>query len=126
MTEDKTRHPIVVKIALIGETGVGKTSIINRYIKNTYSDEQISTTGAVFSTRLISYMDERVSLRLEIWDTAGQERYRSLAKVIYKNATIIVLVYDITKKETFEEIKNFWIGEVQNNSKPNTSKIIFK
>lgn len=122
MTEDETRHPLVVKISLIGESGVGKTSIINRYIKNSYTDQQISTTGAVFSTRLITYVDEKMSLRLEIWDTAGQERYRSLAKVIYKNASIVVLVYDITNRESFDELKNFWIEEVKKNTKPNTCK----
>lgn len=125
MTEDETRHPLVVKISLIGESAVGKTSIINRYIKNSYNDTQTSTTGAQFSTRLISLIDEKISLRMEIWDTAGQERYRSLAKVIYKNASIVIFVYDITKRNTFEELKNFWIEEVKNNTRPSTCKNIF-
>ena len=124
MTEDDSRHPLVVKISLIGETAVGKTSIINKYIKNYFNDAQTSTTGAQFSTRLISLCEEKISLRLEIWDTAGQERYRSLAKVIYKNASVIILVYDITNRSSFEELKNFWIDEVKNNTKPTTSKII--
>ena len=120
MANHKYDH--LFKLLIIGESGVGKTSIINRYIKNMYSDQQISTTGAIFSTRLISYIEEKMSLRLEIWDTAGQERYRSLAKVIYKNASIIVMVYDITKRSSFDELKNFWIDEVKKNTKKNISK----
>ena len=60
--------------------------------------------------------------KFEIWDTAGQEKYRSLAKVFYKNASACILVYDITKKDTFQELKNFWINEVINNGPKNMSK----
>ena len=123
MNEDETRHPLVVKVALIGESGVGKTSIIDRYINNKYVQDQITTTGAIFSTRLVSFPHEKFSIRFEIWDTAGQEKYRSLAKVIYKNASMIVLVYDITRRESFEQLKNYWVDEVKKNVKKNTSII---
>ena len=62
------------------------------------------------------------SIQFEIWDTAGQEKYRSLAKVFYKNASACILVYDITKKDTFQELKNFWINEVTSNAPENMSK----
>ena len=62
------------------------------------------------------------NILLEIWDTAGQERYRALTKVFYKNAAVCILVYDITKKKTFEELKNYWVKEIKENSLPDLSK----
>ena len=60
--------------------------------------------------------------KIEIWDTAGQERYRALAKVFYKNADVCILVYDITRKSSFTELKNYWIKEIKENAKFNVSK----
>jgi len=110
------------KVVLIGESGVGKTSIISRYISNTFSSQQLPTTGANFVSKMVLLEDENKSLKFEIWDTAGQEKFRSLAKVFYKNAAVCVLVYDITRKTSFEEIKNFWINEIKENTQSDTSK----
>ena len=104
------------KVVLLGESGVGKTSIISRYISNTYRNQQLPTTGANFVTKTIILEDENKSIKFELWDTAGQERYRSLAKVFYKNAAVCVLVYDITRKSSFEELKLFWIKELKENA----------
>ena len=76
----------------------------------------MSTSGANFTTRTILMEEEKRPIKFEIWDTAGQERYRSLAKVFYRNAAVCILVYDITRKSTLEEIKNFWIKEIRENS----------
>ena len=104
------------KVVLLGESGVGKTSIISRYISNTYRNQQLPTTGANFVTKTIILEDENKSIKFELWDTAGQERYRSLAKVFYKNAAVCVLVYDITRKSSFKELKLFWIKELKENA----------
>ena len=72
------------KVVLIGESGVGKTSIISRYITNTFKSQLMSTPGANFVTKNVIMEDENQSIKFEIWDTAGQERYRALAKVFYK------------------------------------------
>jgi small GTP-binding protein len=113
------------KVVLIGESGVGKTSIISRYTNNTFKSQLMSTPGANFVTKNIILEDENQSIKFEIWDTAGQERYRALAKVFYKNAAVCVLVYDITRKTSFNELKNYWYKEIKENAQKDVSKIIF-
>ena len=110
------------KVVLIGESGVGKTSIISRYINNTFKSQLMATPGANFVHKNVLLEDENQSIKYEIWDTAGQEKYRSLAKVFYKNAAVCVLVYDITRKTSFEELKNYWVNEIKANAPSNISK----
>ena len=113
------------KVVLIGESGVGKTSIISRYTSNQFKSQQLPTTGANFVSKIIILEDENKSIKFELWDTAGQERYRALAKVFYKNAAVCVLVYDITRKSSFDELKNFWVNEIKENTPSDTSKNIY-
>ena len=110
------------KVVLIGESGVGKTSIITRYTLNTFKSQRLPTTGANFVQKTIILEDENKSIKFEIWDTAGQENYRSLVKVFYKNAAVCILVYDITRKSSFDELKKYWVNEVKENTGSNTSK----
>ena len=110
------------KVVLIGESGVGKTSIINRYTQNTFKSQRLPTTGANFVTKTIILEEENKSIKFEIWDTAGQETYRSLAKVFYKNAAVCILVFDITRKSSFDELKEYWVEEIKENTEPGTSK----
>ena len=109
------------KVVLIGESGVGKTSIINRYISNTFSQVLTATPGASFTPKTVFLKDYNQSIKFEIWDTAGQEKYRALAKVFYKNAAVCILVYDILRKTSFEELKNYWVNEIKVNGNPNLS-----
>ena len=119
---EENEENTVCKVVLLGESGVGKTSIISRYITNTFKSQMVSTLGANFVTKNVIMEDENQSIKFEIWDTAGQERYRALTKVFYKNAAVCILVYDITKKKTFEELKNYWVKEIKENSLPTLSK----
>jgi small GTP-binding protein len=123
--ENDAQTPIPCKVVLIGESGVGKTSIIARYLTNTFSTAMNSTAGANFTTKTVFLEDEKKTIKFEIWDTAGQEKYRSLNKVFYQKASVCILVYEITKKATFEELKKYWIQEIKNNSVNNISKINF-
>ena len=116
---------ITCKVVLIGESGVGKTSIIHRYINNVFNPGISSTGGANFTTKRMKFEEEKNTIKFEIWDTAGQERFRSLAKVFYKNAAICVLVYDITRKETFEELEKFWVEEIKNSVSSEVYKFLF-
>ena len=113
---------LTCKVVLIGESGVGKTSIINRYTSNTFKSQMMATPGGNFVTKNIIMEEENKSIKFEIWDTAGQERYRSLAKVFYKNATVCVLVYDVTRKASFDELKNYWVKEIKENSPEDISR----
>ena len=123
MSDEKKAIPC--KVVLIGESGVGKTSIISRYMTDTFSSTLGSTPGANFTTKTVFLKNENQSIKFEIWDTAGQERYRALAKVFYKNAAVCVLVYDITRKTSFNELKNYWYKEIKENAQKDVSKIIF-
>ena len=97
-----------VKVVLLGEAGVGKTCIISQFISGVFDPDTISSLSAQFITKTLEFKDLKKSIKFEIWDTAGQERFRSLAKIFYKDAKVICLVYDITTKKSFEELKNFW------------------
>jgi len=123
--EDEEKKAIPCKVVLIGESGVGKTSIISRYMTDRFSAVLGSTPGANFTTKTVFLEEENQSIKYEIWDTAGQEKYRSLAKVFYKNASICILVYEITRKASFDELKKYWIGEVISNASKNISKNFF-
>jgi len=124
--EDEIEDQLPVKVILVGESGVGKTSIINQYISNEFSENIYSTSNASYVNKTI-YLEDNKKLNLAIWDTAGQEKFRSLAKIFYKDANIIILVYDITSYKSFQELKNFWYEQTKlysNNSNNNKNIVL--
>jgi Ras-related protein Rab-22 len=108
----------VLKIVLIGESGVGKTCLISQFVDKMFQDEIQSTIGGTFSTKTIK-CSNGLTLQLEIWDTAGQERYRSVTKMFYKDASVALLVYDITNKNSFLELQRYWAEQVFESSPKN-------
>ena len=114
---------LICKVVFIGEAGVGKTSIIQRFIKNSFSSSTTSTTGAIFIEKEMYFEDINQKIKFELWDTAGQETYRALAKVFYNNASICIMVYDITSKKTFDELKNYWAENIKSNISGNSCKL---
>ena len=113
--DDDEGEYIPCKIVLLGEAGVGKTSIITRYISGSFSQIVMTSTGSSFVAKKIELEDKK-KVKLQIWDTAGQEKYRSLAKIFYQSAAVAVLVYDITLKKSFEQIKEYWVKEIKENA----------
>ena len=111
------------KVVLVGESGVGKTSIITQFIDQTFQEDQQSITGGTFSTKSVICEGGKI-LKFEIWDTAGQEKYRSLTTMFYKDANAAVMVYDVTRKESFDEIKNYWSNQIKENSPENIILVI--
>ena len=111
------------KVVLVGESGVGKTSIITQFIDQTFQEDQQSTTGGTLSTKSVICEGGKI-LKFEIWDTAGQEKYRSLTTMFYKDANAAVMVYDVTRKESFDEIKNYWSNQIKENSPENIILVI--
>ena len=103
-----------VKVVLLGEAGVGKTSIIHQFTYHTFDPDCISSISAQFVSKTIDYQGYG-AIKYDIWDTAGQERYRSMAKIFYKDAKVIVLVYDITSQNTFDGLKNYWYEQIKIN-----------
>ncbi|KAI3402446.2 YPT52 [Candida oxycetoniae] len=100
------------KLVLLGESAVGKSSIVHRFVKNTFDDMRESTIGAAFLTQSITIPESQTTIKFEIWDTAGQERYKSLAPMYYRNANAALCVYDITSQSSFKKAQD-WIKELR-------------
>eukprot|EP01117_Protostelium_nocturnum_P019058 TRINITY_DN8144_c0_g1_i1.p1 TRINITY_DN8144_c0_g1~~TRINITY_DN8144_c0_g1_i1.p1 ORF type:complete len:210 (+),score=38.52 TRINITY_DN8144_c0_g1_i1:45-674(+) len=101
-----------VKVCLLGEAGVGKSSILNRYIRDEFHEGEAPTIGAAFATK--NHIRGSQTTKFEIWDTAGQERYHSLAPMYYRGSFAALIVFDITQYYTFEKAKA-WITELRTN-----------
>jgi len=104
------------KLVLLGESAVGKSSLVLRFVKGQFHEYQESTIGAAFLTQTVC-LDE-TTVTFEIWDTAGQERYHSLAPMYYRGAQAAIVVYDISNQESFAKAKN-WVKELQRQASPN-------
>jgi small GTP-binding protein len=102
-----------IKLVLVGNTNVGKTSIVKTAITGSFTDESASTLGASYSTKTFQ-IDSR-TIRLQIWDTAGQEKYRGMTPMYYHNAQIAIVVYSIAERETFEAV-DFWLKSLKDNA----------
>ena len=99
------------KVVLVGETQTGKTALIQRIVNDRFEENSETTMVASTLTTEVALEDGRM-IKYEIWDTAGQEKYRSINKIFYKDAAIVIMVYDITNKHTYEEIKNYWYNQI--------------
>ncbi|EIN14376.1 ras-domain-containing protein [Punctularia strigosozonata HHB-11173 SS5] len=104
------------KLVLLGESAVGKSSLVLRFVKDQFDDYRESTIGAAFLTQTVT-LDDQATVKFEIWDTAGQERYKSLAPMYYRNANCAVVVYDITQTASLEKART-WIRELQRQADP--------
>jgi len=110
------------KIILLGDSSVGKSSIFNRFINNEFTDDYKCTIGAEFKLQTIN-PDNNTEVNLHIWDTAGSEKYKSITKQYYHESHGIILIYDVTQRETFNNLES-WINEIKNNSKKDIKVII--
>ena len=106
--EKKTNH---FKILILGDHAVGKSCFIIRYTDDTFQDVYLSTIGMDCKYKDIN-LENGKSIRLQIWDTAGQDRFRSLTKNLYKGASGIILIYDISQRKTFDNVKG-WIESIK-------------
>ena len=109
------------KVVIIGDASVGKTSLIIRYINNTFSENVKPTIGCDHYDKDVSVNGHNV--KLSIWDTAGQERFRGLSSSYYKKARCVIVVFDITKKSTFDKI-DFWRDEIANFADPDVIVVL--
>ena len=117
MTDKNEEDELTFKIITIGNSGVGKTSIIRRFVFDKFNLNTISTVGLLFSFKDIIVKDN-ISIKLKIIDTGGQEKYRSLSKSYYKNADGVFFVFDLSDRNTFDEIQT-WINLFQENNNGN-------
>lgn len=100
------------KLLIIGDSGVGKSSLLLRFADNTFSGNYITTIGVDFKIRTILLNGERV--KLQIWDTAGQERFRTITSTYYRGTHGVIVVYDVSSGESFANVKR-WLHEIEQN-----------
>ena len=110
--EDDDQYDFIFKIVLIGDSGVGKTNILSRYLTDKFSSTTQPTVGVEFGSKIVKKGEKLI--KLQIWDTAGQERYKSITSAYYKGAKGAFVVYDISRKSTFDNVDK-WINELKNN-----------
>ncbi|CAH9130430.1 unnamed protein product [Cuscuta epithymum] len=113
MDED---YDYLFKVVLIGDSGVGKSNLLSRFTRNEFSQDSKSTIGVEFATRTIK-VDDKI-IKAQIWDTAGQERYRAITSAYYRGAVGALLVYDITRRVTFESMER-WLNELRDHTDKN-------
>ncbi|CAK9321123.1 unnamed protein product [Citrullus colocynthis] len=109
-------YDYLFKVVLIGDSGVGKSNLLSRFTKNEFSLESKSTIGVEFATRSLN-LDGKV-IKAQIWDTAGQERYRAITSAYYRGAVGALLVYDVTRHSTYENVEK-WLKELRDHTDPN-------
>ena len=110
MEDRKEEYNIMIKALLIGDSTVGKTSIIGKYLDKNFSDKTKNTVGIDFKNIKLKIDEENIYLQL--WDTAGQEKYRSMTTSYYRGVNIIIIVFDVTNKISFEHVKD-WIDNTK-------------
>ena len=119
--QNQTGYDMIFKIVLIGDSSVGKTNILSKYLSNEFDPDSKATVGVEFGTK--NFKIENNIVKVQIWDTAGQERYRSITNAYYKGAKGSLLVYDITNQKTFESLDK-WISDLKTNSDENISIVL--
>ncbi len=121
MEENQTTEP-TYKVLLLGDSTVGKTCFLKRYVDNTFQDAYLSTIGFDFKFKDATLSNGN-NVKIQLWDTAGQERFRNIAKSYYKGAHGIVLIYDVTARSTFESIRK-WLNQIKEEASNRISIII--
>jgi len=114
-------HDYFFKILLIGDSGVGKSCLLLRFADDSWTDTHISTIGVDFKIKTLTI--DGKTIKLQIWDTAGQERFRTITSSYYRGAQGIILVYDCTDMESFQNVKQ-WMGEIDRYACENVNKLL--
>lgn len=103
------------KLVIVGDSGVGKTNLLSKYATNSFQDNSKATIGVELSTKVV-HIDGNI-IQNQIWDTAGQERFRAIASIYYRNTVGAIIVFDLTRAKTFENLQN-WLKEVRQHADP--------
>ncbi|CAL4967955.1 unnamed protein product [Urochloa decumbens] len=114
-------YDYLFKLLLIGDSGVGKSCLLLRFADDSYLDSYISTIGVDFKIRTVE--QDGKTIKLQIWDTAGQERFRTITSSYYRGAHGIIVVYDVTDQESFNNVKQ-WLNEIDRYASDNVNKLL--
>jgi Ras-related protein Rab-1A len=112
----------LMKLLLVGNSGVGKSCLLLKFADDTFSDSFIPTIGVDFKVKTLEV--DGKSVKLQIWDTAGQERFRTITSSYYRGAHGVVMVYDITDKESFDDLTSRWLPDIEQCSDSNVLKLV--
>lgn len=121
MARKNASYDFLIKLLLIGDSGVGKSSLLLRFSDDSFSTSFITTIGIDFKIKTIELDGKRI--KLQIWDTAGQERFRTITTAYYRGAMGILLVYDVTDEQSFQNIRN-WIRNIEQHASDNVDKLL--
>ena len=121
MLQSQGEYHYLFKVVLVGNSCVGKSSIVVRYADDEFSDVFLATIGVDF--RFKSFPLNSNKIKLQIWDTAGHERFRTITSSYYRGAHALLIVFDITDKQSFEDATNYWYAEIRN-SCPSETQIL--
>ena len=113
------------KVLVLGESNVGKSSIVTRFISNNFDYNKFTMSGAYQNQKTLFLKDSNKLINFEIWNTPGQKKFRILHRTLYSNSKVFILVYDITNRSSFEELKYYWINEIKNKAPKGSSILIF-
>jgi Ras-related protein Rab-8A len=119
--EEEAFHHIQVKVLMVGDSGVGKTSLLLRYAQDSFNESFMTTIGIDFKTKFLDIGDKRV--KLQIWDTAGQERFRTITTSYFRGAQGILLCYDVSDRKSFNSIGS-WLEQITNHADKHVCVII--
>eukprot|EP01130_Rhizamoeba_saxonica_P012368 TRINITY_DN51_c1_g1_i1.p1 TRINITY_DN51_c1_g1~~TRINITY_DN51_c1_g1_i1.p1 ORF type:complete len:200 (-),score=44.70 TRINITY_DN51_c1_g1_i1:45-644(-) len=114
----------MLRVLVIGDSGVGKSALLLRFTDDTFSESFISTIGVDFKTKTLPLGDKKENYHLQIWDTAGQERFRTITHSFYRSAQCCLVVFDVTNRESFESVKNYWLQSIDRYSGQDVEKIV--
>lgn len=120
--EKTSEYDYLFKILLLGNPGVGKSSLLARFADNEFLESYRTTVGVDFKIRTVE-IDDKV-VKLQLWDTAGQERFKTVTNTYFRGAHGVILVYDVTDGKSFSQINDYWLKEVENNAPPNAVLMI--
>jgi small GTP-binding protein len=118
---DAEEYEMMIKVILIGDSGVGKTNIMSKYLKNQFMENSKATVGVEFGSKLFNHQGHKI--KAQIWDTAGQEKYKAITGAYYKGSKGAFIVYDITRKDTFASIER-WVNDLKATSDPKLTIIL--
>ena len=114
-------YDFIFKVLLLGNSDVGKSSLLLRYVDSVWNDAFVPTIGVDFKVKTLNINDKKI--KMQIWDTAGQERFRTVVATYFRGAHGILLLYDVTNKDSFKNLEN-WLIEIEKNAQEKVLKIL--
>ena len=121
MKIEEKEYDYLFKVLFVGDSGVGKTQIINKFVENNFLENCVSTIGVDFKIKEVEFKNKKI--KLQLWDTAGQERFRAIIQNYYKNAHLIAFFYAINNRNSFNSIPK-WVDEVKKQTDKNTKFLL--